>query len=128
MGWRYCDASITDYKELGMAELVEEHSLTMRAGSSSACEDGGVLIEVTKFAPWFTVSWNRQQLTHGITARPYGFLMVKIPVEGVSSDNPLTVDQLAELLTQTMEAVLPTCKVFIESVEEDFGMSKKEDF
>ena len=114
-----------------MAEVTKEHELTMRAGSSSACEDGAVLIEVTKLAPWFSMSWNRQGLTHGITARPYGFLMVRIPVEGVSPDSPLTVGQLAELLTQTMEAVLPTCRVFIESVEDDFGIdrdSKEEDF
>jgi len=112
-------------------ELVEEHELTMRAGSSSACEDGAVLIEITKLAPWFSVSWNRQGLTTGVTARPYGFLMVKIPVEGASSDKPLTVGQLAELLTKTMEAVLPTCKIFVESVEDDFGFDsekKQEDF
>lgn len=107
-------------------ELVTEHELTI--GRSLACEDGAVLIEITKMAPWFSVSWNRQGLTHGVTARPYGFLMVKIPVEGVSPDTPLTVGQLAELLTQTMEAVLPTCKVFIEAVEDDFGMDKEEDF
>ena len=109
-----------------MAEIKPEHELTMRAGSSSACEDGAVLIEVTKLAPWFTMSWNRQGLTHGITARPYGFLMVKVPVEGVLPDSPLTVGQLAELLTQTMEVVLPTCKVFIEAVEDDFGFDSKE--
>ena len=109
-----------------MAEVVKEHELTIRAGSSSACEDGAVLVEVTKLAPWFSMSWNRQGLTHGITARPYGSLMVKIPVEGVSPDTPLTVDQLAELLTQTMEAVLPTCKVFIEAVEDDFGIDREE--
>lgn len=112
-----------------MAEVVETHELTMRAGSSSACEEGVVLIEVTKLAPWFSMSWNRQGLTHGITARPYGFLMVEVPVEGASSDKPLTVGQLAELLTKTMEAVLPTCKVFIESVEADFGIdNEKKDF
>ena len=111
-----------------MAELNEEHALTI--GRSSACKDGAVLIEVVKFAPWFEVVWNREKLTTGITARPYGFLMAKIPVDGVSAENPLTLKQLAELLTHLMESVLPTCRVFIESVEDDFGYDseKAEDF
>jgi len=109
-----------------MAELNEEHALTI--GRSSACEDGAVLIEVTKFAPWFEVTWNREKLTTGITARPYGFLLAKIPVEDVSAENPLTLDQLAELLTHLMESVLPTCRVFIESVENDFGHEENKDF
>ena len=107
-----------------MAELNEEHALTI--GRSSACEEGAVLIEVTKFAPWFEVTWNREKLTTGITARPYGFLMAKIPVEGASAENPLTLEQLAELLAHLMESVLPTCKVFIEAVEDDFGFDSEE--
>lgn len=105
-------------------EVKTEYEVSVSPG---AVGDGVVRLQVLKAAPWFEMTWNRQKLTHGITVQPSGSLIVEVPVEGASPDSPLTVGQLAELLTQTMEAVLPTCKVFIESVGEDFGMDKKEE-
>ena len=108
-----------------MSEVKTEYEVSV---SPEAVGDGMVRLQVLKMAPWFEITWNRQHLTHGISVAPSNILQVDVPVEGVSPDTPLTVDQLAELLTKTMEAVLPTCKVFIESVEDDFGIEKVEDF
>lgn len=111
-----------------MAEVKSEH-VTIIANNGPATKDGTVIVEVTKFAPWFEMHWNRQGLTHGITAIPSGTLLVEVPVEGVLEGGHITPDQLAELLVGLMNTVLPTCKVFVESVEEDFGFdSEKKDF
>ena len=114
-----------------MAETKAEYKVEVANKPALATGDGVVKVEITKFAPWFSVSWNRQGLTHGITAIPSGSLVVEVPVEGVTPGGVITPEQLAELLVGLMSAVLPTCKVFIESVEDDFGIDgekKLEDF
>ena len=111
-----------------MAEVLTEHSIVIAEEPKFATKDGIVAVEVQKFAPWFSISWNRQQLTHGVTAVPSGSLVVEIPVEGVAQGGVITPEQLAELLVGLMSAMLPTCNVFVEAVEDEFGHSEKKDF
>ena len=113
-----------------MAEITSEHNISIAVNPSTATKEGVVAVEVVKFAPWFSISWNRQQLTHGITAVPSGSLVVEIPVEGVAQGGVITPEQLAELLVDLMSTVLPTCNVFVEAVENEFGhvSNKMEDF
>ena len=109
-----------------MAEMKSRHNITIAEAPTFATGDGVVKVEVVKFAPWFEMHWNRQGLTHGVTAQPSGSLVVEVPVEGVTPGGVITVDQLAVLLVGLMEAVIPTCRVFIEAVEDDFGIDREE--
>jgi len=110
-----------------MAKVKEEHEVTIVASNVPATKDGTVIIEIIKFAPWIETNWDRQRLTTGVTARPSRLLEVEIPVEGVVAGTPLNPGQLAELLKQIMLTVLPTCEVFVETVEEEYGRKKKEE-
>lgn len=114
-----------------MAEIKKEHNIIISKISVPAIRDDMVLLEIVKLAPWFEIHWNRQRLTHGITVIPSGTFTVEIPVDGVVPGEPVTPGQLADLLIGLMSTILPTCKVFVESVEDDFGFDsekKKEDF
>ena len=111
-----------------MAEVLTEHSIIIAGDPKFATGDGIIKVEVTKLAPWFDMTWNRQKLTHGITAQPSGSLVVEIPVEGVAQGGVITPEQLAELLVGLMSTVLPTCNVFVGAVEDEFGHSDKKDF
>ena len=110
-----------------MAEVKKEHEVTIAASNIPAAKDGTVIIEITKFAPWVDINWDRQHLMTGVSGRPSRLLEVEIPVEGVVADTPLNPGQLADLLKQIMLTVLPTCEVFVETVEEEFGRKRKEE-
>lgn len=111
-----------------MAEVKTEYVVGIASDPAGATGEGVVRVEVLKFAPWFEMTWNRQKLTHGITAKPLGSLVVEIPIEGVSLGDVITPDQLAKLLVGLISTVLPTCRIFVDAVEDDFGINKEEDF
>lgn len=110
-----------------MAEVKTGHNIEVIGKPMCATGNGVISIEVIKFAPWFEMTWNRQRLTHGVTAKPLGSLVVEIPVDGVLPNESITPDQLSELLAEVMRAVLPTCGIFVGAVEDDFGLDKKEE-
>lgn len=112
-----------------MAQVKTNYSVEIADKPACATGEGVVSVEIIKFAPWFEMTWNRQKLTHGVTAKPARPLVVDIPVEGALPGEVITPSQLSELLVELMRAMLLTCGVFVESVEDDFGYSKKtEDF
>ena len=85
-----------------MAEVKAGHNVTIVDSLSPATKDGTVLMEVVKLAPWFEMHWNRQRLTHGITAIPSGTLMIEVPIDGVVRGEAITPGHLAELLVGLM--------------------------
>lgn len=88
----------------------------------SAIKDGYVILDVVKVAPWTTLSWNRQGATNGVSLVPHGTLSVEFPLDTSSIGEPLSVKQLASLLEQAMNSVLPSCAVFVKAADDDFGI------
>lgn len=89
----------------------------------SAVQNGGVLLHVEKLGGWTTVKSNYHEMTTGATLRPFGSMVVQIPLD-IEEGDYITIEQLAEILKKNLEAALPTCEIFVNQAANDF----KEDF
>lgn len=92
---------------------------------SASVRDGEVLFTINKLGGWADVSANRHKLNTGVSLEPVGSLVVSLPVEEIKEGDILTIEQVAQLLQDTLKLTIPTCRVFVEQANDDF---KKEDF
>ena len=92
----------------------------------SAVSDGHVSLVLTRINSWVDLSVNYCKLQTGPTMVPHGALVVDLPVTGVEEGKHISPEQLAELLMASLQTVLPSCKVWVESVTDNFGYIKDE--
>lgn len=83
---------------------------------------------VEKLWPSVTLKSRGSQMNHGYTLFPRGQLVVKFKLsEEPTEDKEITIDQLAELLEQTIDALAPSYKAFV-TIEDSQDSIRDGDF
>ena len=106
--------------------MTDESTVITIADLPSAVSDGHVSLVLTRINSWADLSVNYNKLQTGPTMAPHGALIVDLPIEGIKEGEHLSPEQLAELLMASLQTVLPSCRVWVEEVTNNFGYIKDE--
>ena len=104
-----------------MAKGSNEIDVILNLSERVATKDGSVSALISKWGIWGDISSNRHSAKIGLNFVPYGILVVDIPVDGAEEEKSINVEQVAELLKSSLEVVLPSCNVFVDRANDDFG-------
>lgn len=96
-----------------------EPSVTLNLSGSSV-KDGAVEIVVAEIGHWMDAASGRNKMRTGFKARPFGELVISIPIEGVKEGQVLTKEELAQFLANGLSSLFPAVNIFVEESQNDF--------
>ena len=109
-----------------MSEKQAEYEIEVKR--QSAFDGQYVYLWVEKFWPSVTFKSRGSQMNHGYTLFPRGQLVVKFQLtDKPTDDREITVDQLATLLEQSINALAPSYKTFV-NIEDSQDSIRDGDF
>ncbi len=109
-----------------MATDSVEKSTSVEA-TLTAVKDGYIVLEIQKMGPWLDVHVGRDNVRMGTTMVPAGKLQVAFPVKGVKEGETINPEQLAQLITSSLEAWIPACLFFVNQANNEFGYEKSKE-
>lgn len=112
--------------------MSEKPEYQVEISGQSAFDGQYCYLWIEKLWPSVTLKSRGSEMRHGYSLFPRGELVVKFRLaeEGTNGDKEFTVEQLADLLEQTIDALAPSFKCFvkIEDSQDTVREEKESDY